>query len=155
MREWHDFFVAQVGASAALVGLLFVAVSINLERILKFKHLPVRAMEAILQLLCLLVIATCALVPDLRETTYGVTIAAVGLITWVMQLRAVLYTRHSGFESVQRIIMNQLPPLPFVVAGVLMATGHPDGIYWALPGTLLCLISAMYSAWILLVEIQR
>ena len=32
--EWHDFFLAQVGAAAALLGLLFVALSINLQRIL-------------------------------------------------------------------------------------------------------------------------
>jgi hypothetical protein len=155
MHEWHDFFVAQVGATAALVGLLFVAVSINLEKILKFRHLPARAMEAILVLTCVLAISTCALVPGLHEVTYGVTIALTGFMTWLLLLRALLYTRRSGYESVLRILLNQLPPLPFVVAGGLMATGHPDGIYWALPGTLLCILSGIFSAWILLVEIQR
>ncbi len=32
-----------MGASAALLGLLFVAISINLEQILKHRHLPGRA----------------------------------------------------------------------------------------------------------------
>jgi hypothetical protein len=40
---WHDFFVGSMGASAALTGLLFVAISINLEQILKFPNLPGRA----------------------------------------------------------------------------------------------------------------
>ena len=30
---WHDFFMGTIGASAALTGLLFVAISINLEQI--------------------------------------------------------------------------------------------------------------------------
>jgi modulator of FtsH protease len=33
-ESWEPFFVAQVGASAALTGLVFVALSINLSRII-------------------------------------------------------------------------------------------------------------------------
>jgi hypothetical protein len=35
---WSDFFVAEVGAAAALGGLINVAISINLQRILKNRH---------------------------------------------------------------------------------------------------------------------
>ena len=41
--NWTDFFVAQVGATAALEGLVIVAVSINLKQILAYAHLPGRA----------------------------------------------------------------------------------------------------------------
>ena len=34
MDEWHDFFLAQAGAAGVLTGLVFVAVSINLQQIL-------------------------------------------------------------------------------------------------------------------------
>ena len=44
--EWESLFVAEAGASAALAGLLFVAISINLERILQGAGLSGRAGEA-------------------------------------------------------------------------------------------------------------
>jgi modulator of FtsH protease len=45
---WDSSFVAEVGAPAALAGLLFVAVSINLTRILQFPQLPGRAAETLI-----------------------------------------------------------------------------------------------------------
>ena len=40
INEWSDFGVGVAGATAALTGLLFVAVSINLDRILQYRTLP-------------------------------------------------------------------------------------------------------------------
>jgi len=40
---WHDFFLATAGASAALLGLLFVGVSINLAAITGEERLDLRA----------------------------------------------------------------------------------------------------------------
>jgi hypothetical protein len=154
IRAWHDFFVAQVGASAALTGLIFVAVSINLEKILKYAHLPTRALEALATLLCVLLICTCALAPQSYRVLGG-EVALIGALVWVVQTRALLSTRRSGYETTVRVLLNQLPQVPFIVAGVLMMRSLPSGVYWILPGTLLALISSTYSAWVLLVEIQR
>ena len=155
MREWTDFFVAEVGASAALTGLLFVAISINLAQILKFKHLPTRAFEALATLLCILFVSTFALVPGQAAFAQGLEIAGTGVVIWLIQTLALFRTRKSGYESVVRYFFNQAPPLPFIVGGVLLALGHSSGLYWAVPGTVLCTLAGVYCAWVLLVEIQR
>ena len=67
--DWHDFFIAAVGASAALLGLLFVTVSINLDEILKFPHLPGRAAATLGILLTVLVVAFLANVGSELKTS--------------------------------------------------------------------------------------
>ena len=62
---WAAFFTAVTGAAAALVGLLFVAVSINLDNILKSTTmLPARAAETLAVLLFVVISSALALVPQ-------------------------------------------------------------------------------------------
>lgn len=152
---WHDFFLAEAGASSALAGLLFVAVSINLPHILKFSHLPTRAIEALLTLLSLLVVATFGLVPNQSSITLGVEFLGTGVLIWAAQTVALCRTRRSGYETVIRVVMNQCPSYPIMVSGLALILGSETGLYWLVPAAILALFSGVYSAWILLVEIQR
>ena len=51
LLSWHTFFSTQAEVSAALTGLVFVALSINLKQILSQPGLADRAGEALLLLL--------------------------------------------------------------------------------------------------------
>jgi hypothetical protein len=64
--DWTGFFAAVTGAAAALAGLLFVAVSINLQELLKPKNasLPGRAAETLAMVLFVVVSAALVLVPQ-------------------------------------------------------------------------------------------
>jgi hypothetical protein len=82
MNGWENFFIAEVGASAALLGLIFVGVSINLTRILSIPGLPNRALLALIILLTILIVFSLLLIPGQTLIFTGIEILIVGLIVW-------------------------------------------------------------------------
>lgn len=160
MTGWDNFFFAQVGASAALVGLIFVAVSINLTKILASRHLPNRALEALIFLLIILVVASLMLVPDQSISLLGIEILATALIFWTVTLRIdvrIWQRTETQYRPAMRLNMglNQLTVLLYVIAGIATLVWGAGGIYWLVPSILLSYIKALLDAWVLLVEINR
>jgi hypothetical protein len=45
--------------------------------------------------------------------------------------------------------------VPTLIAGALMVSGHIDGLDWLVVATILCLLTCITDAWVLLVEILR
>src|SRR5215213_7208547 len=88
---WSDLFVAGAGASAALAGLVFVAVSINIERVLEYGGLPERAQETLTLLMSPLAVSLLGLVPQ-SSTALGVELAVGG---GVIVARTAVPTRRS------------------------------------------------------------
>ena len=56
---------------------------------------------------------------------------------------------------VARVAMAQLAVLPFLVAGVSLLLRAGGGLYWLVPGVVMCLVVAVLNAWVLLIEILR
>lgn len=155
MNEWHEFFLGQAGVSGGLVGLLFVAVSINLERILEFPALPEKALEALYTFSSVLIVSSLGLVPNQSFQTFGLEVLITGVVFWGLQLRALSKTRTSEYETPVRYVLNQLPPMSLLIAGALVYLGINNAIYLTVPAILMSMISGIYLAWILLIEIRR
>ena len=81
-QGWGELFLAEAGASAALGGLLFVAVSINLERIISIRSLPGAALATIVLLVAVLMVSTFALVPEQPRWVLGSEVLVVGIVAW-------------------------------------------------------------------------
>src|SRR5918997_3619186 len=84
--EWTDFFVAGAGASAALAGLVFVAVSINIDRILRLPGVPDRALATVLLLLGVVLVSMVALIPGQSRTALGAELLVVGIASGALIL---------------------------------------------------------------------
>jgi hypothetical protein len=158
MAGWENFFVAEVGAAAALAGLLFVAVSINLGKILELPQLPGRAAESLLILLGVLAAATLGLVPGQSATTLGVELLGVSVPVWCFPILLQVRARVPGAPPSwiwPRIIAHQFATLPILAAGASLCAGVGGGLYWLVAGTIFSFAAAVLNAWVLLVEIQR
>jgi hypothetical protein len=160
IADWSNYLSVQAEAAATLTGLVFVAVSINLSRVLATTGLTGRAAESILQLFGVVIISTTALIPRQPQAALGAEILVIGSLLWIVQtMLQVRYlirkTGHPRYWGITRIVQTQLASVPFCISGVLLLSGSPAGMYWLAPGCILSLISGIVGAWVLLVEILR
>ena len=155
---WQDFFIGTIGAAAALTGLLFVAISINLEQILNYRQLPGRAAGTLGILVSALVVSGFALAPGQGNHALGIEIAATGAIVAV---QAMWVDRGKGTPGepagwmIEHLATLLLPSIGLIVGGISLAVGAGGGLYWVLAAILLGFVSAAINAWVLLVEIKR
>jgi modulator of FtsH protease len=160
MDGWENFFIAETGASAALLGLLFVSVSINLSRILSFSPLPSRAFGALMILLVVLIISSLQLVPAQPNWLIGAEILIVGICAWVVIIRidsGIIRSAKPDHlpRSLSLIALNQTSLILYIAAGVATLVVGKVGLYLLVPAIVASFIKATLDAWVLLVEINR
>ena len=83
LADWSNFFLGELGAAAALAGLLFVAVWVNQARILELGRMADRGLEALIILFMALIVASLALVPGQSIPLLGGEVFFVGAVTMV------------------------------------------------------------------------
>ena len=166
LESWRDFFVAEVGASAALAGLLFVALSINIQQILQFGHLPIRAAHTLTMLMAALIVSSIALIAAPPHAILT-TLAIVTLANWLLSVGFVYrYSRPASDAAADTFVQpmwylisfgasSQGASLPLAVGALVALGGNDQGWYWIAAGILLSFASAVYNTWVLLVEILR
>ena len=156
--DWHEFFDAAAAASAALLGLLFVAISINLKLILEHRHLPGRAAGTLGTLLSVLLVCSFGLAPGQSNRTLGVEILATGGVVATQAIWVSVGRRSPGNPlswTLGNLPILLSPALAFVGGGCSLLAGSGGGLYWILAGTVLTFVGASVNAWAFLVEILR
>jgi modulator of FtsH protease len=95
LSSWHQLFATQAGVGAALTGLVFVALSINLKQILDVPGLAGRAAEALFLLVLPIFVGLAGVLPQTSVRALGIEILVIGII----QFAAVTAFVRSGYEA--------------------------------------------------------
>jgi modulator of FtsH protease len=162
---WHDFFLAAAGASAALLGLLFVGVSINLAAIAADERVDLRARagQAFTNLVFVLLIGLIMLIPNPDARLLGAALgllAAVALIRVALNVANVIRARthtFGRFATLRRIgwtaIANVV--LAFSAWRIWDSNGAADIMINLVIVVAVLLIGAADIAWEMLTEVSR
>lgn len=153
--------MAQVGASAALAGLIFVGLSINMTRILSLPRIPERGLQTITILLTVLLVSSLMLVPGQSTTEMGLEILVIGGASWLFNtwIETGNLTKNPNKEYrrywIQNTLLGQAALLPYIVGGVFVLAIGLNGLYWLVPAVAISFLKAIIDAWVLLIEINR
>jgi modulator of FtsH protease len=179
LASWPEYFLAQAGAAAALTGLLFVALSFNLERIAADRTWLSRAATGLIYLALPVIVSLVALFPTrtagpVAWTLVGIGIAATitligldpgaegtrtaeptasGILSGFRQLFA--RPGHERLETAARLALTLIPSATTIIGAVLLLTASPAAGYVLAAAGLTSLTLGLLTAWILLVEIRR
>jgi hypothetical protein len=160
VESWHDFYVAVGSASAALLGLLFVGVSINLSAssVVERADLRTRADLAFSNLLYLLCISLTVLIPGADALSLAVSFAAiatVGLVRISRRIVGVIRAARGSRKSlatIRRISWTLVADLVLLyVAGAIASRGDVIPLYDATFVIFVLLVGSADVAWGLLV----
>jgi modulator of FtsH protease len=151
--DWEAFAEMTGGASGALTGLLFVAVSLNASRIAGHQGLRASAVQTLVLFIAPLVMAAVLLTPGQPDWVLGAELIAIGVITsWI--LLGIRRVKHGLTDDDKQLIAifnkrgpNVMVMLLFVASGIVLAAGESSGLYLLLPASLVALVSGVLNAW--------
>jgi hypothetical protein len=158
LDAWTDFFVAAAGASAALAGLVFVAVSINVESVLRFPGLPERGLTTVLLFAGVLLVSLFALTPGQSTHAFGIEVLTLGVVGTAFLSPKALKSKATADEPSHvstALGVVLFATVPLMVAGISLLAEVGGGMYWVLAGFMITIVGAVANAWVLLVEIRR
>ena len=156
--------MAAAGAAAALSGLIFVAVSVNIGPVLEAdkraggNFLTGRALEALVALLNVLAISLVGLTPTIPHGVFAAFILVVAAESAISPVRALRANRRQpsvNSAALLRLVTAWTLTASLTVTGIMLAAGHGGGLFWLPASFVIAIFVAAVNAWVLLVEVIR
>jgi hypothetical protein len=176
LQEWENFAVITGSAAGALTGLLFVAVSLNRDRIAGHAGLRAEAGQTLVLFIVALLLTVLLVIPGMSAKVLGIVLVGVAIVSGLIlsliardqpkrsrdeprgQPKAAGGERRklselSAEDQLYRLLdvasPNLISMLCILIAGCLQLAGG-DGLYWLAAAVLLALGGGVVNAWLFL-----
>ncbi len=123
--SWHDFYIMVGTASATLIGLLFVSLSINVDMITRKENVNLRTLAAqtFSIFITVLMIAIQFLIPSQTPLGLGLPLLAIGGLGSYNTIHQLIKTRHMWPRAWgRRIAVRFGLPITCFMALIIIAT---------------------------------
>lgn len=155
MTGWSDFTVVCGGAAAALVGLLFVAVTLRIDVISHAPDLRSRAAQTLTLFAVALMVSIVMTVPGQPGWLFGSEVIAIALLGGAVML--IMNKRAHSVSHPNPIapVLGKFGPHGTTIVligltGILTICKVAWGVYLLVPAELAALIGGVLSAWLFL-----
>jgi hypothetical protein len=154
-EPWHDFFVVAGTAGVTLLGLVFVAVSLNTGIIMRSneRHLRVQAVTSFEALLFTAVLSLIALAPMESVRQHGVMLITFGVVWFLRSITHLRTVGGAGVHLRRRLLLPAAAYAVVAVSGVQLMLGARDITLFWISAVLWLVITATRNAWSLLVDV--
>ncbi|HUH97753.1 MAG TPA: hypothetical protein VLZ89_10370 [Anaerolineales bacterium] len=163
VEGWHDFYHVIGDASAALMGLLFVSLSLNIPVVTRKANAELRllAVQTFISYIATLMFAVIFLIPDQGPLGLGLPMLGIDLIVLYVTVARILEMRRnrSYIRGGGGLALRFAAPLLCFAAVLIIAAsvlmGRTAGLYWFVPVVIVLFWIASLNAWDLLLQMGR
>jgi hypothetical protein len=159
LDQWNNFFVMVGSGSAALAGLIFVAMSINPEIIIRNSTHKNRAINMLSGFSAIFMACSFALVGNQSLEVLGFGWLALWLIATVIFIRGYVIAIKASMSSIGlntlRLGGGTLCYLAEVIGAIFLIFGHSLGLYIAAIATIVLFAFLISGAWLIVIGIYQ
>lgn len=157
--QWHDFFVLVGGGAAALTGLVFVALSLNLAVVMSDATHRYRSIGTLTNFAGIFVICGLAVMGGQNHVAVGTEWLLVASAAGAVYVNGYLRARVEGGSqrtlSSIRTVSGTAFYVAEVIGSIVLALGATAGLYIAAIAMVLLAAYSVSGAWLLLVGVHQ
>ncbi len=165
LEHWQNFYLLAGGASATLVGLLFIAVSLHIDLFSDDSELRVRevAEQTLISFFIVLITALVLNSASPSPAGVGLPVLILGIFNIARAISSIIHRIQAamqhlhGLRDVGRYLlwMLLLPTASLIMIGVALTllNGDTSKLYWLIWAVIITLISATTNAWNMMIQL--